>query len=346
MKLAEIVSAGMPALIQQYGSKLTANQRQALNAIINCRTGSLGSTLMRCLDCGHGQLRHRSCGNRSCPQCQHHTSAAWLARQQAKLLPTNYFMVTFTLPAQLRPLAYANPKPVYRALFDVAIDTLNTFAQNEPQLSGRLGACAVLHTHSRRLDYHPHVHLIVPGAAIDPKRKQWRKLKRDYLFNGMHLARVFRPRMIEAIKALQLTVPDNPESWNVQCKFVGKGLPAIKYLSRYLYRGVINERDLIAFDRENNTVTFRYRDNKTGELRFRTLTLVDFLWRIAMQVLPKGFRRARDYGYLHGNAKTRLVLLQLLLCIQLKPPTVKVAMPHYCAECHGSLRIVGFLKPG
>ena len=346
MKLAEIVRAGMPALLQKHGSKLTANQRQALNAIIDCRTGTLGSTLMQCQDCGHNQRRHRSCGNRSCPQCQHHTASAWLARQQAKLLPTNYFMITFTLPAQLRPLAYANPKPVYRALFAVAIDTLNTFAKNEPQLNGSLGACAVLHTHSRRLDYHPHVHLIVPGAAIDARRKQWRKLKGRYLFNGMQLAKVFRPRMIEAIEALQLTIPDNPESWNVQCKFVGKGLPALKYLSRYLYRGVINERDLIDFDHERNTVTFRYRDGKTRQTCFRTLALDDFLWRIMMQVLPKGFRRARDYGYLHGNAKTRLVLLQLLLRVQITPPIINVALPYHCEECQGAMRMVAFLKPG
>ncbi len=210
MKLAELVSAGMPALLQQHGNKLTTHQRQALRAIINCRTGALGSTLLHCQDCDRKQPAHRSCGHRSCPQCQHHTSAAWLARQQAELLPTNYFMVTFTLPAQLRPLAYANPKTVYRALFDVATDTLNTFAKSHPQLNGQIGACAVLHTHSRRLDYHPHVHLIVPGAALDARRKQWRKLKGGYLFNGKLLARVFRPRMTGAIKALQLTAPDKP----------------------------------------------------------------------------------------------------------------------------------------
>ena len=117
-------------------------------------------------------------------------------------------------------------------------------------------------------------------------------------------------------------------------------------MSRYLYRGVINERDLIDFDHERNTVTFRYRDGKTRQTCFRTLALDDFLWRIMMQVLPKGFRRARDYGYLHGNAKTRLVLLQLLLRVQITPPIINVALPYHCEECQGAMRMVAFLKPG
>ncbi len=231
MKLAELVTAGMPALMKKYGHKLNTNQRQALNAIVDCRTGALGSTLMRCEDCQHEQYRHRSCGHRSCPQCQHHTNCAWLERQQARLLPVSYFMVTFTLPAQMRPLAYANPKAIYNAMFDVTISTLNTFAKNDSRLSGQPGACAILHTHSRQLDYHPHLHLIVPGCAINTNRKQWRKLKGDYLFNGEQLATVFRARMLEAINQLQLTMPDNlPEQWHTQCKYVGKGLPALKYL--------------------------------------------------------------------------------------------------------------------
>ena len=346
MNLAELITAGMPDLMQQHGHQLTANQRQALHAIVDCRTGALGTTLMHCDDCGHAQYRHRSCGHRSCPQCQHHSNSAWLERQQARLLPTSYFMITFTLPAQLRVLAYANPKQLYQAMFEVAISTLNTFAANHPRLHGQPGACAVLHTHSRRLDYHPHVHLIVPGGVIDAQRKQWRKLKGDYLFNGRHLATVFRARMLAALKRLDLAHPDNlPGRWNAQCKYVGKGLPALQYLSRYLYRGVINEKNLIDFDRDCNTVTFRYRDSKSGEWRYRRLSLDDFLWRIMMQVLPKGFRRVRDYGFLHGNTKTRLMLLQLLLQVMTPLPVERVARPFQCAECHADMRIIAFLKP-
>lgn len=346
MKLAALVSTGMPSLIEKYGHKITAHQRWALQSIIDCRTGSLGSTLMVCDDCKQQQLRHRSCGHRSCPQCQQQSNLAWLERQQARLLPVNYFMVTFTLPVQLRALTYANPDVFYNILFKVSLGVLNTFANNDQDLNGDLGACGILHTNNRRLDYHPHIHFIVPGCAINRRRRQWRKLKGDYLFNGRALAPVFRARMLEAINQHGFTMPDDlPKKWNVQCKQVGKGLPAIKYLSRYLYRGVINEKDLIHFDPLEKTVTFGYRHSKSGEYRYRTLPLDDFLWRITMQVLPKGFRRVRDYGLLHGNAKSRLILLQALLHVQLPPRILKTTLLYNCRRCHAAMRIIGFLQP-
>lgn len=256
-------------------------------------------------------------------------------------------MVTFTLPAQLRPLAYANPKTIYNAMFDIALSTLNTFANNDRRLNGQPGACAILHTHSRQLDYHPHVHLIVPGCAMNMKRKQWQKLKGDYLFNGKLLAVVFRARMLEAINQLSLTMPNKvPEKWNTQCKYIGKGLPALKYLSRYLYRGVINEKDLLHFDHDQSMVTFGYVHSKSGKYRRRTLPLVDFLWRIMMQVLPKGFRRVRDYGLMHGNAKSRLVLLQAMLRVQTSPVAPRTIPVYVCTACHTAMRLIRFIEPG
>jgi len=256
-------------------------------------------------------------------------------------------MVTFTLPAQLRALVYANPTVCYNTLFDVALGTLKTFASNDQKLNGELGACAILHTNNRRLDYHPHIHFIVPGCALNRSRKQWRKLKGDYLFNGRQLAMVFRARMLASINQLQLTLPDKlPREWNVQCKHVGKGLPALQYLSRYLYRGAIREKDLIHFDPDQKQVTFGYRHSKSSEYRYRTLPLDDFLWCITMQVLPKGFRRVRDYGLLHGNSKSRMILLQVLLRVQLPPPIIKIVTAYNCLRCQAAMRIVGFLHPG
>ena len=344
MNLADLVQAGKPALIAKYGSHLTPQQFRALYAIENCRNGAFGATLMHCDDCGRNEHRQRSCGHRSCPQCQHHTARVWLDRQQAKLLPVRYFMITFTLPAALRTLAYAKPTVIYPLLFQAAIDTLRTFARNHPQLNGDPGACAVLHTHSRRLDYHPHLHIIVPGCAVDPQRKQWRKLRGRYLFNGKKLARVFRAKMLHALNLASLSLPAGMCSrWVVQCKQVGRGLPALKYLSRYLYRGVISERDLIEYDQEHGTLRFRYVDGKSGQPAYRTLPLVDFLWRIMMQVLPSGFRRVRDYGFLHGNARDRVILLQILLHVSVPPAEPQANTEFTCSACHMPMRIVGFV---
>lgn len=335
MKLADIVTAGMPALRQQYA--LNHFQLKALTAITDCRTGNLGSTVMHCLDCDTRHIRHRSCGHRSCPQCQHHSNTAWLERQRRKRLPVNYFMVTFTLPAQLRPLAYANPQQVYNALFQTALGTLNTFANHHPQLQGPIGACAVLHTHSRKLDYHPHVHVIVPAIAVNTVRKQYRVLKGEYLFKDCNLATVFRARMLEQLNRLQLDIPARlPAQWNVNCICVGKGLPAIAYLSRYLYRGVISERDILHYDQDS--VTFRYREAKSGTIKRQTLPIADFLWRIAMQVLPKGFRRVRDYGFLHANASSRLLLLQLLMHVDVPTRVDRPRTPFTCPRCRQPMR--------
>jgi hypothetical protein len=196
--LAEIVVEGLPDLLADYGDRLSANQRRALRAIETCRTPACGTLLMRCGECGHADMLPRSCGHRSCPACQQHTTAQWLDRQAQKLLPVDYFMVTFTLPAGLRGVACDHPKTVYAALFDAASATLKRFGHNH-NLRIDMGLCAVLHTHARNLDFHPHVHVIVPGGGIHQQRREWRKLKGHYLFNGRALAHVFRAKMLAAL---------------------------------------------------------------------------------------------------------------------------------------------------
>ena len=334
VRLQDLIERGRPALLADYGHWLTRHQRQALEAMAQCRTGALGTTVMACTDCDQRQYRHRSCGHRSCPRCQHHAAADWLDRQRAKLLPATYFMVTFTLPAALRPLAYRQPQVVYDLLFKTAIATLRTFALNHADLQADLAATAVLHTHNRRLDYHPHLHVIVPGAGID-RRRQWRKVKGRYLFNGRALASVFRARLLAALKSAGLQAPRSlPARWVVQCQHVGKGLPALKYLSRYLYRGVIAEKHIVAFDPVIEQVTFEYQESKTRHMRQRTLPLADFLWRLMIHVLPSGYRRVRDYGFLHGNAKRTRALIQWVLRVAVPPASQRVAACFLCPSCH------------
>jgi hypothetical protein len=269
-------------------------------AIVNCRSGALGHLHLRCPGCATPVEIPRSCGHRSCPACQNHATTQWLERQRAKLLPVDYFMVTFTLPAGLRGLAQARPEMVYAALFDAASQTLKGFAARK--LDAELGQCAVLHTHNRRLDLHPHVHIVVPGGGINVARRQWKALKGRYLFNAFALARVFRAKMLHALRQAGVPIPAGlPPKWVVDCRDVGRGEPALDYLSRDLYRGVIAQRNLVAYDESTATVTFRYRSAQTGQTAYRTLPIAEFLWRILCHVLPTGLRRVRDYGFLHGN---------------------------------------------
>ena len=246
LRLAELFEAGHGALMAQYGARLHPRQHQAMAAIRNCRSGELGELCWRCPDCTAQRHTPRSCGHRSCPACQNHCTSQWLDRQRRKLLPVDYFMVTFTVPALLRPTAQAHPEAVYAALFRAAAETLQGFAAHK--LNAEIGQCAVLHTHNRRLDLHPHVHIVVPGGGIDARRRQWRKLGGRYLFNAFALARVFRARLLQALHRAGVPIPAGmPPHWVVDCRRVGRGEPALQYLSRYLYRGVIRERDLLDY---------------------------------------------------------------------------------------------------
>lgn len=344
MRLATLIERYEGALQQQYAARLLPEQRRALTAIRACRTTAAGEVLWHCEDCAHSMLSPRSCGHRSCPQCQNHEVSQWLDRQRRKLLPVEYFMVTFTLPAQLRTLARRHQKTFYNLLIATAATTLKSFGLNDKHLAGEIGMTCVLHTHTRRLDYHPHCHIVIPGGAVDRARRQWRKAGGKYLFNGFALAEVFRGRMLAALHNAGLALPPLPEKWNVQCKNVGRGLPALEYLSRYLYRGVISEKQILS-DRNGN-VTFRYIESKSGKPRTRTLPGAEFLWLVLQHVLPKGFRRVRDYGFLHGNAKRLLRLVQMTLKVVIDTLKPKERPVLRCPRCQSLMTFVQAFRPG
>ena len=343
-RLAHVIDAFGADFRAQYRDRLTSDHLQALAAMKHCRTQASPKMQVACTACDHRSLVPHSCGHRHCPHCQHHESQQWLERQMQRLAPADYFLVTFTLPAQFRPLAAAHPRIAYDLLMKCAWETVRTFSLNDAQLQGAPGAIAVLHTHSRRLDYHPHVHLVVPAAAVDAEQQRWRTKRRKgkgYLFSHQALAKVFRAKMLAGLTAAGLTLPGHyPADWVVDCKSVGNGASALIYLGRYLYRGVIREQDILAC--ANGQVTFRYRHAKTGRMAQRTLAGADFLWLVLQHVLPKGFRRARNFGFLHPNCKRLIALLHLLLKFVPPPASewVKARAPILCACCGAVMMIV------
>ena len=263
-----------------------------------------------------------------------------------KQVPAEYFLLTFTLPAEFRALTWAHQGVVYDLLMRCCWETVRTFSQNDRQLQGTPGAIAVLHTNTRRLDYHPHVHLVMPAAAVDGVQKRWRTKRRGkgkggYLFNHQALAKVFRAKMLSAIETAGLTLPARyPQEWVVDCKSVGSGEKALIYLGRYLYRGVIAEKDIVACD--STQVSFRYRNAKTRRMERRTVSGAQFLWLVLQHVLPKGFRRARNFGFLHPNCKRLIALLQVLL--KFAPGRalawIKERAPILCSCCGAVMVIV------
>jgi hypothetical protein len=343
MQLALILDQYHDAFQAKYGSRLLPGHLRAIDAISRCRTPEAGQLLVQCTDCGHALWRPRSCGHRSCPQCQNHETSLWLDRQQAKLLPVEYFMATFTLPYEFRSLALDNQVLVYNFLFACSSSTLKDFGLNPKNLGAGIGMTAVLHTHTRRLDYHPHIHVVVPGGGVDKAKKQWKKKKGEYLFNAFALAKVFRARFLAALTDAGISVPDSvPRKWVIDCTRAGKGLSALKYLSRYLYRGVIGESNIVS--NQNGDVTFKYVESRTGKTRYRTVKGEDFLWLVLQHVLPKGFRRLRDYGFLHGNAKRLLKLVQMVLQVMIQACS-RPGPAFKCPLCHAPMRVPGISSP-
>lgn len=348
--LADLIAQFEPDLIERHGHHLLPSQRQAMAAMKRCRSRFAPRMLAQCGQCGEQRCVPHSCGHRACPHCQHHDSQRWLQRQLAALVPASYFLITFTVPAELRGLAYTHQRIIYPLLMQCAWDTLASFSRNDRQLQATPGAVGVLHTHSRRLDFHPHVHMVMPAAALDTARGLWRTKRRrtqhrrgrGYLFNHKALAKVFCGKLIAAIKAAGLSVPATlPDAWVVDCKAVGNGSQALLYLGRYLYRGVIQESDILSC--HDGMVTFRYRDAKTGKSALRTLPGAEFLWLVLQHVLPKGLRRARNFGFLHPNSTRAVRLLQLLhlrpsaAMAQAATPTPR---PQWRCGCGGAMTVL------
>ena len=178
MELASIINQYYDSFMVKHSDKLLPGHLNALNAIRRCRTPDSGEVYTVCNHCGHSQWNPMSCGHRSCPKCQNHETSRWIDRQQDKLLPAPYFMVTFTLPRAFRPLAWYHQKEIYPFLFSCAASTLKDFALNPKKLGVKAGMTIVLHTNTRNMDYHPHVHVLFPAGGVDEKSKQWKKKKR------------------------------------------------------------------------------------------------------------------------------------------------------------------------
>lgn len=312
--LSAIIEQFRETFLQQYENFVLPGHRKALTAMVGCRQTMGPHMLAQCSDnhCGQQVYIPHSCGHRSCPHCQNHESQQWIDNQLSKRLPAQYYLLTFTLPEQLRDLAWRNQKTVYSLMITSVQELLKAFTQNDKNLAGSAGFTTLLQTNTRDLEHHPHVHVVMPAASVNLKTGLWRTKSSGYLFSQKAMAKVFRAKLLQSLVDHGLTVPkDCPKEWVVDCKNVGNGNKAIVYLGKYLYRGVIQEKDILSCD--NGMVTFRFLHAKSGEYRTRKVTGEKFLYLLMLHVLPKGFRRTRCYGFLHPCAKKLVRFLQMVL---------------------------------
>lgn len=305
--------------LQKFGAKIPAIHKKALWAIINCRSKSLGGEVWFCSKCKEYHYSYHSCGNRHCVVCQNDDAADWIAKSKGNLLPLTYFLATFTVPEALRKICRSNQKRLYSILFKASSGALKLLAKDKKYLGAEIGLIGVLHTWTRALMYHPHVHYLIPGGGISNDGNKVRFSHDDFLMHVKPLSRIFKAKFRDelTIRAPHLLNRISAVAWKgdwvVHIKPVGDGEKALEYMGRYLFRVAISNNRILKLN--NDKVTFRYTDYKSAKTKIITLDVLEFIRRFLQHVLPHNFMKVRYYGFLAAASKKKLVKLKKLLFV-------------------------------
>jgi Putative transposase/Transposase zinc-binding domain len=315
-ELADVFQRYGGAYLDQFGADLLPSHRRAIEDILHCRTEVLGGHLLQCDHCGQEHYVYHSCRNRSCPKCHSQETEAWLQERRQELLPVPYFHVVFTVPHELGELIRRHQQDLYDLLLRAAAQSLMKLAADPHYVGGLIGVLCVLHTWTRTLAYHPHVHCLVPAGGVSADRTEWRSARPSYLVPVHALAKLFRGRFLALVhqERPDLTLPEavRTKGWVVY------GQPTVQdteqvltYLGRYIHRIALTNSRILSIEGEQ--VSFRYQDAQ--ERRWRTMSLPahEFIRRFLQHVLPRGFHKVRYYGLWSPVHRPLLHHLQLSL---------------------------------
>ena len=336
LEVADLIRSAGAAFIERNRQWIRWQHVKVLLAIRRCRTAALGGHVDQCTRCGHrATISYNSCRNRHCPKCQTAARDRWIAARQKELLPTRYVHVVFTLPASLAPLTLQNKKFIYGLLLRASAETLLEVACDPRHLGAEIGFFSVLHTWNQKLGLHPHVHCVIPAGGLSLDHTHWIKSRSRFFLSIRVLRRVFRGKFVVGLKqAFQsgrlsfrgnLAALAQPKTfaawlrslfrkdWVVYAKppFGGPEY-VLQYLGRYTHRVAISNHRLVSFT--EGKVTFRWRDSAhNNEQKLLTLALDEFLRRFLLHLLPKGFVRIRNFGFLANRRRAAF----LPLCLHL-----------------------------
>ena len=328
--------------------------KKAIRDICDCRSGSFGTIVYACHDCNIRKPVPCCCGNRHCPTCQQNKTDQWLHKQMENLLPTHYFLLTITLPQGLRDVARSHQKIVYAALFSCAHEALRTLAKDKRFVgSSRIGYLAALHTWGSMLQYHPHIHLVIPGGAVSKDGKQWLLSRQDLFVHTKPLAHIFKAKFRDAMKKNNIFHIIDPSVWKhqwvVDSQPVGEGQNSLRYLARYVFRVAISNNRIKSI--ENNSITFLYKDRQRKTWKTMELKPMEFIRRFLQHVLPEGFMKIRHYGFLSPNSPFSIEKLrELISFIHDVSTDLLSVIPEYtkhalkCPCCGNPLRFIAFFK--
>jgi Putative transposase/Transposase zinc-binding domain len=370
LEVADIVRATGAAFIERNRQWIRWKHVKVLLAIARCRTAALGGHVDECTHCGHRAISYNSCRDRHCPKCQIAAREQWIAARRRELLPTRYLHVVFTLPHRLAPLVLQNKKVLYALLLRTSAETLLEVARDPKHLGAEIGFFSVLHTWSQQLRLHPHVHCVVPAGGLSPDHTRWIRSPDHYFLPKKVLRKIFRGKFVAALQQafqqgqlrfegdLKLLAqpktfaawlrPLYRQAWVVYLKppFGGPQY-VLHYLGRYTHRVAISNHRLVSFI--DGQVTFRWRDSAhQNELKLLTLAVDEFLRRFLLHILPRGFVRIRNFGFLAHRKRATLLPLCFQLLGSAQPPQVQ---PHAsstedspalwrCPKCDGPMKVI------
>jgi hypothetical protein len=368
LEVADLIRSAGAAFIERNRQWIRWKHVKVLLAIARCRTAALGGHIDQCTRCGHrATISYNSCRNRHCPKCQTAARDRWIAARQKELLPTRYVHVVFTLPAPLAPLTLQNKKFIYGLLLRASAETLLEVARDPRHLGAEIGFFSVLHTWNQKLGLHPHVHCVIPAGGLSLDHTHWIKSRSRFFLSIKVLRRVFRGKFVAGLKQAfhsgQLSFRGNlaalaqrktfaawlrslfRKDWVVYAKppFGGPAY-VLQYLGRYTHRVAISNHRLVSFT--EHQVTFRWRDSAhNNEQKLLTVSLDEFLRRFLSHLLPKGFVRIRNFGFLANRRRAAFLPLCLhLLGAPEKPQADQNAAGSNglwrCPKCGGPMAVI------
>jgi hypothetical protein len=350
IEVSDILRRHVGEYLVKYGSNIPANHLKVIHDMLRCRTSSNGGTTWYCKECRTYIYSYHSCGNRNCNKCQNELIEHWFEKARESLLPVNHFLVTFTIPESLRLLARANQKLFYSLLFKAATTSLQTLGWDTRFAGGTLGMIGVLHTWSRTLVYHPHVHFIVTCGGWFEDENIWLPCKKKFLVPVKALSKIFRAKFRDYLRtkdpAIFTTINQKvwKNKWIVHSQAVGSGEDALKYLSQYVFKPAISNKRILSL--EEGVVTFKYQNSNAKEWKIMKLDSLAFIRRYLMHVLPRGFVKVRYFGiYAHAShKKLQKVKMTLNTTVAQISSKLKSECPNYenqtaetkmiCPKCH------------
>jgi len=355
--IQEIFGLHGPAYLEHFGARMPAEHSKVIEAIIGCRTPGNASLWYGCESCGQLEVLPRCCGNRHCPGCQAHKAYAWLDTQLQRQLPTHHFMLTFTVPEPLRAFLRRHQRIGYATLFEASAAAIKKLAPDPKFLAADTpGFLGVLHTWGRQLQYHPHIHYLVPGGALSSQDGRWHACSPGFYLPVHALSAIFRAKFRDAMEGADLLAEIPAEvwniDWNVHCQAVGSGQTTLKYLARYVFKVAISDQRIVRFD--DTQVWFRYRKVHSNRVRTMALPIFEFMHRFLQHVLPRGFMKVRYYGFVSPSfsmpleeLKARVELAQgfALRDSEIEPERITTTAPRCCPHCGGRLRYQRTILP-